>query len=385
MEETHSKSKSSNEETHFIPIEIVSEEEMGFIEAALSSVTRSSISSFPLQKGVKTLESTILLRSQRTLASCSIGRRSSDIEDSGGSHGKKLQVTESLLNRFRNKRGLSVTDVTTSEWCERQMEFILLHGKPKRTNAMKAGSTRHAELEEEVIKRVEISIQSVEESWAIKLMNFVVGTNQLLFEGLTREVPVIGLVEGVWMTGVIDEIRIPMKEAVRNPSLIDTKTRSKATLPSEAQKRNARLQLMCYKYLWDGMVADNFPSSNFFEFFRLNPQYVLSEDVKKYIASSGFHAETFGEMVTYFRNVCCLLPPAHEQLLLRYEFQGDHSLLDEYQFPYDVNWVKSHIQWCLKFWKGEREASYVSEDEQWKCRFCSFAAMCPMTDDKHVN
>lgn len=30
------------------------------------------------------------------------------------------------------------------------MEFVLLHGKPERTHAMKAGSNRHAQLEEEV-------------------------------------------------------------------------------------------------------------------------------------------------------------------------------------------------------------------------------------------
>lgn len=30
------------------------------------------------------------------------------------------------------------------------MEFVLLHGKPRRTKAMKAGSDRHAQLEREV-------------------------------------------------------------------------------------------------------------------------------------------------------------------------------------------------------------------------------------------
>lgn len=32
------------------------------------------------------------------------------------------------------------------------MEFVLLHGKPRRTKAMKAGSDRHAQLEKEVSK-----------------------------------------------------------------------------------------------------------------------------------------------------------------------------------------------------------------------------------------
>lgn len=53
----------------------------------------------------------------------------------------------------------------------------------------------------------------------------------------------------------------------------------------------ARLQLMCYKYLWDSLVADKFPSRNFFDFFSLNPHYILSEDIRTNIAKSGFPAE----------------------------------------------------------------------------------------------
>lgn len=42
----------------------------------------------------------------------------------------------------------------------------------------------------QVIEKVDIVIKSVEESWAVKFMNFIIGANQLLFEGLTRELPV---------------------------------------------------------------------------------------------------------------------------------------------------------------------------------------------------
>jgi exonuclease V len=47
---------------------------------------------------------------------------------------------------------------------------------------------------EQVIERVDIAIRSAEESWAVKFMNFIVGTNQLLFNGLTRELPVYVLI-----------------------------------------------------------------------------------------------------------------------------------------------------------------------------------------------
>lgn len=46
--------------------------------------------------------------------------------------------------------------------------------------------------------------------------------------------------EGVWMVGIVDEVRMPKTEVERNPMLVDTKTRVRDTLPSEPQRRNGR-------------------------------------------------------------------------------------------------------------------------------------------------
>nr|CAB3460052.1 unnamed protein product [Digitaria exilis] len=60
----------------------------------------------------------------------------------------------SPLARFRDRRALAITDITATEWCQKQMEFVLEHGKPERTEAMKAGSDRHAQLEKETFEDV---------------------------------------------------------------------------------------------------------------------------------------------------------------------------------------------------------------------------------------
>lgn len=257
------------------------------------------------------------------------------------------------------------------------MEYTLLCGKPENTKAMKAGSIRHEELEEEVFKKVKVHVDSAEDAWALKFLNFIVGANQLLFDGLTRELPLVGFAEGVWMVGVIDEIRMPEGRSDAYPVLVDTKTRVTASLPPEWQRRNGRLQLMCYKYLWDSLVADDFPSRQFFEFFSLKPNHILSAGIREHSAKCGFTAETLTDMLRYSRNTWCMLPPAHEQLLLRYEFQGDQSLLGEDQFDYDLDWVKGQIKSSLEVWRGEREARYTPEDERLKCRSCKFASECP--------
>lgn len=46
------------------------------------------------------------------------------------------------------------------------------------------------------------------------------------------------------MVGVVDEIRMPVTETIRNPLLVDTKTRVKDTLPAEPQRRNGRYALL---------------------------------------------------------------------------------------------------------------------------------------------
>ncbi|KAK9168983.1 hypothetical protein Syun_001123 [Stephania yunnanensis] len=240
--------------TPSIPVEIITIEEMSLIESAFSAIATLSNSSrlsiFSPRK-CSSSQSQLFLNPRRSIDSVSIHskrrfsddphyRVGGDIEDLGDKAQKKIKLPQSLLSRFRRGRGLSVTDFTASEWCEKQMEFVLLHGKPKVTRAMKAGSDRHVKLEEEVLQRVKVHIEAVEDVWAVKFINFIVGVNQLLFEGLTRELPVVGLIQGVWMVGVIDEIRLHTTESIQQPLLVDTKTRARATLPSEPQKRNGR-------------------------------------------------------------------------------------------------------------------------------------------------
>ncbi|MBA0613933.1 hypothetical protein Godav_014287 [Gossypium davidsonii] len=340
-------SNSQHETIPTIPIEFVTEEEMALIEAAYAA-TRSSLSSSSsssicsptsrFQTHSRTIHSITLL-SKRGLN----GSSELDIEDSDylKNPQKRIRVAQPFLHRFRRKRALSVTDITAT-----------------------------------VVKKVKVHIKSVEDSWALKFINFITCANQLLFEGITRELPLVGFVEGIWLVGVIDELRMPENGSDRNPILVDTKTRVRDTLPAEPQSRNGRLQLMCYKYLWDTLAANSFPSGQFFDFFSLNRSYMLSKDIRERTASSGFPAKTLDDVIQYYINTCSMLPTSHDRLLLRYELQKDQSVLGEDEFAYDPDWLKRQIQSNLEFWLGEREASYTPQEERWKCRHCQFASIC---------
>ncbi|KAG6558252.1 hypothetical protein Mapa_000002 [Marchantia paleacea] len=307
-----------------------------------------------------------------------------DIEDTGASVCTKsddrvnASSSMSLLLRHRSRRGLSVTDFTASEWCEKQVEFSMTRGKAEKTPAMKAGSERHLQLEVEVVTRVEIEIKTKEDAWATRLLNFISGSRQLLSEGLTRELPVLGLLSGTWIVGIIDEIRLVEKDGQEYPLLVDTKTRRRRIPPSEPQKRNARLQLMSYKYLWDTMVETGLPFESFFQHFNLSPHQKFCSDVRKYASSfyQDCEIKCLQDLLPQIANEIVNYPSSLDTLLLRYEWQADQSLLGEDEFDFEHDWFMDRWQWHLQFWKGRRQAYAVPEDETWKCRHCSFASVC---------
>ncbi|KAK3206055.1 hypothetical protein Dsin_020101 [Dipteronia sinensis] len=57
--------------------------------------------------------------------------------------------------------------------------------------------------------------------------------------------------------------------------------------------------------------------------------------------------------------------------------EKDQALLSEVEFGYDHDWLKSRIQGCLEFWKGERVTSYIPDEDPRKCKYCQFASVCP--------
>ncbi|CAJ1977433.1 unnamed protein product [Sphenostylis stenocarpa] len=384
-----------------IPIVILSDEEDVYTEASTPSKHTPPLAS-KLHRNGKSIDS-VSAQSKRRLCMCSEPDgdmrfiSEPDIEDYGYFLRKKKPKADNntLLHLFRSKRGLFVTDVAKTEWCERQTEFSLFSeewksnegkrvgfGGGRRNNeAIKAGRNRHVQLQQEVQTLVELKVKSREDDMAMKLVNFINGVNQLVFDGLTRELPILSFAfaQGIWMVGQIDEVQMPRAKKDHNPILVEIKTRFQDTVPLEAQKRNGRIQLMCYKYLWNNIVAHahhDFPCKQLYDYFELNPRRTLSKDLQAACDESGFTARSLGDVVRYYQNTCKMLAPASDMLVLRYESQRDHSVLYEEKVAYDEGWVKSEIESCLELWLGRREASFVAEDEQWKCGYCDFVSEC---------
>jgi hypothetical protein len=138
-------------------------------------------------------------------------------------------------------------------------------GREPETVEMKSGRERHLAAELEVHTLEEVAISSREDGIGLKLLNLRTSALALNHCGLVREVPVFGWVgeraggEALWVTGVVDEMRMKDNGMV---GIHELKTRTKPTLPSPSQQRATHLQLMLYKTLWDQLVTKGVDSGD---------------------------------------------------------------------------------------------------------------------------
>ncbi|KAM0749671.1 hypothetical protein T439DRAFT_348501 [Meredithblackwellia eburnea MCA 4105] len=142
---------------------------------------------------------------------------------------------QSLFEQYRSTRGLSVTDLVSTLWCEYQHSYRLAskaHLPPSqrpaeirtasgavvpvdqkrnvaREKILVKGREVHKVLEVEAMgeqEEVKVAVQAKEEWWALRLVNTMVCLQTLLDTGKAREIPVMGFVDSFLVFGVIDEV-----------------------------------------------------------------------------------------------------------------------------------------------------------------------------------
>lgn len=120
------------------------------------------------------------------------------------------RATPLELHRSWGRSAVYVTELCSQEWCEQQLDLTirLKRGRQEETRAMAAGKERHLEAELEVHVVVPVETHTREDVFGLKLLNLRTAAHQLCTEGLAREIPVFGSVHGLWLTGVIDELKV---------------------------------------------------------------------------------------------------------------------------------------------------------------------------------
>ncbi|WFD43411.1 hypothetical protein MPSI1_002072 [Malassezia psittaci] len=189
---------------------------------------------------------------------------------------RSAEPPRSLTEHIDRKRVLSVTDLVAASWCEYahlynvlSQSHLPLSLRPssittpegnvitpswaklqQREEIMQRGAEVHDVLERQVQPiRVEFRLVTPGDRWALQLLQFASGIAAARSSGCAREIPVFGYVHGRLVRGIIDEVR----RETSTLQLSDTKTRKSWRLPTEADQIQARLQVMLYKRLADGL------------------------------------------------------------------------------------------------------------------------------------
>lgn len=289
---------------------------------------------------------------------------------------KRKTEEETPLERY-SLRYLSVTDICSQVWCEQQMVYKIEKPaliEPEKTAAMSEGSSIHLARELEVHDIVSVTTQTREDSWAIKCLNILAMIPVLQSGGRVREFPVFRELDGIYVVGVIDELRYSSKGELE---LKELKTRATPTLPRSAQKRSHELQVSLYKLLFDGMVSGVLQPDVFMQHLKLRPEQELGPQVKEHAIRSGLIVSTFRDVLEL---TCLNLTysdlPMIDSLKLEYCFQGDGSFLGCDEVMFEKEKVSEQIQFYFSYWKGLREVRGVDIEDAWKCRMCDYSSVC---------
>ncbi|KAF7307593.1 hypothetical protein MIND_00554300 [Mycena indigotica] len=216
----------------------------------------------------------------------------------------------SPMARYRRQGTLSVTDITSLAWCEVQLDYGLqqkrsrrLADRPRSFRSERTGKEIvvqqqvaarneqttnrgrfiHKELEMELkAEEVQIRITSEEERWGLRILNFITSLSSLQAENCVREIPIFGLIEGIAVVGIADELRIEKDGNISTIHLIDTKTRRTDSLPPEEDTVPTKIQLMLYHRLL-GILLDPSQQFDYLAFWNqlsLDPGRLFSEVFK---------------------------------------------------------------------------------------------------------
>ncbi len=189
---------------------------------------------------------------------------------------------------------------------------------------MRQGSRVHKTLEDEVHTTVEVDIHTKEDAWGLRIWNIIQGLKTLRDTGMTREIEVWGVFDGLVVNGVLDELSYicpdrELEEATAKPNedalpadqtsitsfldpgsgnssdvgvikslrdmikktskiyLTDVKTRGAKSIPKGASFRPTLMQLMLYHRLLSDLATNKVDATVIFDRYDLDSTAPFSD------------------------------------------------------------------------------------------------------------
>jgi len=267
-----------------------------------------------------------------------------------------------------HKGSISITDIASQYWCEKQMELNYIYGK-RINNAIRQGKAIHEELEEQVNIPIILQPKSYPDALYRSLYTSYMAVKALKEDTKTREVNVYGSANGFKLVGKVDQLEIKNKEL----TVIEDKTRVNDNIPTAAQQSTHKVQVMLYYKMLSDIKNKLYTYNNFTAAYKLE-RMELSPEFKRQLDAIGAESrlqELSAVASEYFR-VLRETPPLSDSLVIRYINQFTGKEIKVSKLKYDNAEMEGALRYVLKYWNGEREAMPVPKAEQWKCKFCVF-------------
>ena len=304
------------------------------------------------------------------------------------------------LKEVRGSTAVFVTEITSQEWCEMQLDFTLRvnKGRAPETAQMRHGRDRHLEVELEVHTLETVAMTSREDVVGLKLLNLRSSALALNDVGLVREVPVFGWVKGgqgvedgesIWVTGVVDQLQLLANGKV---GIHELKTRSRPSMPSFAQQRCTHLQMMLYKRLWDQLVVQGINAEDLARIHRVSLTAAFGEALQGQLRRAASMATNLAELARDTTDALLFCTTIDPNFTVEYQHRPSRS--SEYNLPapknasgegyilgttdviHDEALLLRFLGRSLKYWYGSRKPSGVQREDSWKCNYCPYFDQC---------
>ena len=191
--------------------------------------------------------------------------------------------------------------------------------------------------------------------------------------------------------------------------ITDVKTRGVKSIPKGASFRPTLMQLMLYHHLLSTLATNKVDPFILFDRYELNPHTPFSDSFIAQIGSLNLSSPPAPEEPSQTPQ----LPPSSTQdsittllthnslsslwtlmisefthtfpagahsignvLKAEYRAQNDGAIMGSKTFLYDEETMREYLVDEMRWWKGEREAMGVVEEEAYKCGFCEFSEEC---------
>ncbi|MCL4371795.1 exonuclease V [Candidatus Marsarchaeota archaeon] len=266
------------------------------------------------------------------------------------------------------KKSIRATDIAAQYWCEKQMELNYLHG-PEITREIIKGKEIHEELENETNVPIVLQPKSYADFMYKSLYTTYEALETLKKNRKSRELLLYGNLGSYKTVGKMDELLVSGGSVV----IIEDKTRATDKMPSEAQIRSHRAQVILYKKLLGDIISGAYNEDIFAKEYGIHRLSITKEFERQLDALNiAKLAQNLAEITKKFFNAYRSIGHLSDTMVIRYINQYTGKRIDNYKFRITEEELNGTIDFALKYWKGERQALPVPYEEKWKCEYCIF-------------